>query len=45
LLAWSRYDPTGCDVWFREQGIELYWEKYTVKIQDAGYLNVWATKN
>jgi hypothetical protein len=42
LLAWGRYSPNGSSHWItKENGYDLYWDKYTRRIQDKGRLNVW----
>jgi len=42
LIAWNKYSISG-DYWTKEKDIDLYWDKYTIKIQDRGDLNVWTT--
>ena len=44
LFTCNRYNPLGGDQWYKKQGLDLYWEKYTHKIPDKGSLNVWALK-
>ena len=43
LLADNRYDPSGSDNWVTRQGIEPYWGKYIIKVQDSSYLHAWTT--
>ena len=45
LFTWDRYDPTGQNGWNMYRDTEMYWEKYTKKVQNRNYLNIWTTDN
>jgi hypothetical protein len=45
LFAWSRYDPLGSDERWADEGVEMYWQKYTQKIPSRSYLSIWTTQD
>lgn len=46
IFAWNRYNPIEPDHWFaKNEKVDFYWDKYTTKINDPGYLNVWTVTN
>lgn len=45
LFTWNRYDPIGLEGREMYQNEDMYWEKYTKKIQNKGYLSIWTTED